>query len=149
MLNNKELTAVVLASNETFSLEKVQSKLSVDLSQGLSSLEVSRRRDIHGFNEVNVGKPDPLWKKYIDQFNNPFILLLLLSAFISICMKQYDDAVCVTIAIVIVVTVGFIQEYRSEQTLENSTQLQLRQRNLMTLSTRSNWPSRTKPNQLS
>ena len=102
----------------SLSLEKVQSKLSVDLKQGLSSLEVSRRRDIHGFNEVNVGAPDPLWKKYIDQFNNPFILLLLLSAFISVCMKQYDDAVCVTVAIIIVVTVGFIQEYRSEKTLE-------------------------------
>ena len=94
------------------------SKLDTNLTQGLSSLEISRRRDIHGFNEVDVGKPDPLWKKYIDQFNNPFILLLLLSAFISICMKQYDDAVCVTIAIIIVVTVGFVQEYRSEKTLE-------------------------------
>ena len=102
----------------SLSLNKVQSKLNVDLTHGLSSLEVSRRRDIHGFNEVNVGKPDPLWKKYIDQFNNPFILLLLLSAFISVCMKQYDDAVCVTVAIIIVVTVGFIQEYRSEKTLE-------------------------------
>ena len=87
----------------SLSLNKVQSKLNVDLTHGLSSLEVSRRRDIHGFNEVNVGKPDPLWKKYIDQFNNPFILLLLLSAFISVCMKQYDDAVCVTVAIIIVV----------------------------------------------
>ena len=102
----------------SLSLEKVQSKLNVDLKHGLSSLEVSRRRDIHGFNEVNVGAPDPLWKKYIDQFNNPFIILLLLSAFISVCMKQYDDAVCVTVAIIIVVTVGFIQEYRSEKTLE-------------------------------
>lgn len=98
--------------------ETVQSKLDVNFSQGLSSLEVSRRRDLNGFNEVNVGKPDPLWKKYLDQFNNPFILLLLLSAFISVCMKQFDDAVCVTVAIVIVVTVGFVQEYRSEKTLE-------------------------------
>ena len=66
----------------TLPAEAVQAKLNVNPSQGLSSLEVSRRRDIYGFNEVNVGKPDPLWKKYIDQFNNPFILLLLLSAFI-------------------------------------------------------------------
>ena len=109
-----------LSSGEASALsaQTVVSKLDTNLTQGLSSLEISRRRDIHGFNEVDVGKPDPLWKKYIDQFNNPFILLLLLSAFISICMKQYDDAVCVTIAIIIVVTVGFVQEYRSEKTLE-------------------------------
>ena len=55
----------------------VEAKIGASFSQGLSSLEVSRRRDIHGFNEVDVGKPDPVWKKYIDQFNNPFILLLL------------------------------------------------------------------------
>ena len=109
-----------LSSGEASALsaQTVVTKLDTHLTQGLSSLEISRRRDIHGFNEVDVGKPDPLWKKYIDQFNNPFILLLLLSAFISICMKQYDDAVCVTIAIIIVVTVGFVQEYRSEKTLE-------------------------------
>ena len=109
-----------LSSGEASALsaQTVVSKLDTNLTQGLSSLEISRRRDIHGFNEVDVGKPDPLWKKYIDQFNNPFILLLLLSAFISICMKQFDDAVCVTIAIIIVVTVGFVQEYRSEKTLE-------------------------------
>ena len=33
-------------------------------------------------------------------------------------MKQFDDAVSITVAIVIVVTVGFVQEYRSEKTLE-------------------------------
>ena len=109
-----------ISSGEASALpaQTVQSKLDVNFSQGLSSLEVSRRRDINGFNEVNVGTPDPLWKKYLDQFNNPFIILLLLSAFISVCMKQFDDAVCVTVAIVIVVTVGFVQEYRSEKTLE-------------------------------
>ena len=36
----------------------------------------------------------------------------------SILMKQFDDAVSITVAIVIVVTVGFVQEYRSEKTLE-------------------------------
>jgi Cation transporter/ATPase, N-terminus len=42
--------------------------------------------------EVTVSKPDPLWKKYLDQFNNPFILLLLASAVISVFMRQFDDA---------------------------------------------------------
>ena len=102
----------------TLSAENVESRLNVNPLYGLSSLEVSRRRDIHGFNEVSVGKPEPLWKKYLDQFNNPFILLLLLSAFISVCMQQFDDACSITVAIVIVVTVGFVQEYRSEKTLE-------------------------------
>ena len=31
------------------------------------------------------------------QFKNPLILLLLGSAFVSICMKQFDDAVSITV----------------------------------------------------
>lgn len=59
---------------------EVASVLSVNPSQGLTNLEASRRRNYHGFNELQGKDPDPLWKKYLDQFNNPFILLLLASA---------------------------------------------------------------------
>uniref|UniRef100_A0A0N5C704 Calcium-transporting ATPase n=1 Tax=Strongyloides papillosus TaxID=174720 RepID=A0A0N5C704_STREA len=38
-------------------------------------------------------------------------------------MKQYDDAISITIAVIIVVTVGFIQEYKSEKTLEKLNKL--------------------------
>lgn len=38
-------------------------------------------------------------------------------------MAQYDDAVSISIALIIVVSVGFIQEYRSEQALEKLTKL--------------------------
>lgn len=48
---------------------------------------------------------------------------LLGSALVSICMKQFDDAASITIAIIIVVTVAFIQEYRSEKSLEELKKL--------------------------
>lgn len=38
-------------------------------------------------------------------------------------MRQYDDAVSITVAIIIVVTVAFIQEYRSEKSLEELKKL--------------------------
>jgi hypothetical protein len=37
----------------------------VDPVSGLSVTEASGRRNLHGFNEVTVTKPDPLWKKYL------------------------------------------------------------------------------------
>uniref|UniRef100_A0A673L1W9 Calcium-transporting ATPase n=1 Tax=Sinocyclocheilus rhinocerous TaxID=307959 RepID=A0A673L1W9_9TELE len=52
---------------------------------------------------------EPLWKKYISQFKDPLILLLLASAVISVLMRQFDDAVSITVAIIIVVTVAFVQ----------------------------------------
>lgn len=45
-------------------------------------------------------------------------MLLLASAVISVLMRQFDDAVSITVAIIIVVTVAFVQEYRSEKSLE-------------------------------
>ncbi|CAK5091987.1 unnamed protein product [Meloidogyne enterolobii] len=38
-------------------------------------------------------------------------------------MKQFDDALSITVAVMIVVTVGFVQEYRSEKTLEKLNRL--------------------------
>lgn len=38
-------------------------------------------------------------------------------------MRQFDDAVSITVAIIIVVTVAFIQEYRSEKSLEELKKL--------------------------
>jgi Ca2+-transporting ATPase len=46
------------------------------------------------------------------------ILLLLASAGISFFMSNYDDAISITLAVTIVVSVGFVQEYRSEKSLE-------------------------------
>jgi Ca2+-transporting ATPase len=47
----------------------------------------------------------------------------LASAIVSILMRQYDDAFSITVAVVIVVTVGFVQEYRSEKTLAKLNKL--------------------------
>lgn len=45
-------------------------------------------------------------------------MLLLASAGVSLIMGNYDDGVSIAVAVTIVVTVGFVQEYRSEKSLE-------------------------------
>ncbi|KAL1129418.1 hypothetical protein AAG570_013945 [Ranatra chinensis] len=103
--------------------EEVAARLRVDVRLGLWTHEAEQRRVLTGYNEFSVKEEDPTWKKYIEQFHNPLILLLLASAFVSVCMKQFDDAVSITVAILIVVTVAFVQEYRSEKSLEELTKL--------------------------
>ncbi|CAH2283013.1 calcium-transporting ATPase type 2C member 1 isoform X1 [Pelobates cultripes] len=97
--------------------------LKADLQSGLDSAEVCHRRTNHGWNEFDINEDEPLWKKYISQFKNPLLMLLLASAVISILMHQFDDAVSITVAILIVVTVAFVQEYRSEKSLEELSKL--------------------------
>jgi Ca2+-transporting ATPase len=59
-----------------------------------------------------------LWLRFLKQFKETLILLLLGSAGVSFVMGNYEDAVSIAVAVTIVVTVGFVQEYRSEKSLE-------------------------------
>ncbi|XP_078275837.1 calcium-transporting ATPase type 2C member 1 isoform X2 [Rhinoraja longicauda] len=104
-------------------VDEVASILQGDLHNGLKNCEISRRRAYHGWNEFEINEDEPLWKKYISQFKNPLIILLLASAVISVIMQQLDDAVSITVAIIIVVTVAFVQEYRSEKSLVELSKL--------------------------
>uniref|UniRef100_A0AAR2KRS3 Calcium-transporting ATPase n=1 Tax=Pygocentrus nattereri TaxID=42514 RepID=A0AAR2KRS3_PYGNA len=98
----------VLTSKKASELpvNEVACALQADLQFGLSHDEVSRRRAYHGWNEFDISEGEPLWKKYISQFKDPLIMLLLASAVISVLMHQFDDAVSITV------------EYRSEKSLE-------------------------------
>ncbi|KAL1505606.1 hypothetical protein ABEB36_005134 [Hypothenemus hampei] len=114
-----------VAASEASSLtyEEVAQRLEVDVRRGLTSQDAIKRRQISGYNEFAVTVEDPPWKKYLEQFKNPLILLLLASAVVSGAMQQLDDAISITCAIIIVVTVAFVQEYRSEKSLQVLTKL--------------------------
>uniref|UniRef100_A0A667YMJ0 Calcium-transporting ATPase n=1 Tax=Myripristis murdjan TaxID=586833 RepID=A0A667YMJ0_9TELE len=103
-----ETMVPVLASKKASELpvNEVACVLQADLQLGLSQEEVTRRRAYHGWNEFDISEDEPLWKKYISQFKDPLILLLLASAVISVLMHQFDDAISITV------------EYRSEKSLE-------------------------------
>ncbi|GAB1609334.1 calcium-transporting ATPase type 2C member 1-like [Argonauta hians] len=119
-----EMMSVLTAEKASKMLyQDVCSFFDTDLKEGLTHGEAEIRRRVHGYNEFEISKEEPLWRKYLEQFNNPLILLLLSSAVVSAVMRQFDDAVSITVAIIIVVTVGFVQEYRSEKSLEALTKL--------------------------
>ncbi|XP_064883748.1 calcium-transporting ATPase type 2C member 1 isoform X3 [Oncorhynchus nerka] len=115
-----ETMVPVLTSKKASELpvNEVTCVLQADLQYGLTHSEVTRRRAYHGWNEFDINEEEPLWRKYISQFKDPLIMLLLASAVISVLMHQFDDAISITVAIIIVVTVAFVQEYRSEKSLE-------------------------------
>lgn len=93
------------------------------MKSGLSPSEASARIHDHGLNELPHEEPEPLWLRFVKQFQETLILLLLGSAGVSLIMGNYDDAVSIAAAVTIVVSVGFVQEYRSEKSLEALNQL--------------------------
>ncbi|CAK7266914.1 High affinity Ca2+/Mn2+ P-type ATPase-like protein [Sporothrix epigloea] len=92
-------------------------RLQTSLTHGLTPSEgIARLRD--GANEIPHEPPEPLWLRFLGQFKEPLIILLLVSAGASVIVGNTSDAISITVAVTIVVTVGFVQEYRSEKSIE-------------------------------
>ncbi|KAI1438003.1 calcium-transporting P-type ATPase [Xylaria sp. CBS 124048] len=94
------------------------SRLQTSLIYGLTPGEALARLQQFGPNEIVHDEPDPLWLRFLMQFREPLNILLLVSAFLSVFVGNMDDAVSITVAVTIVVSVGFVQEYRSEKSIE-------------------------------
>ena len=103
--------------------EELASSLKTDPVKGLDWSECDTRLRIHGFNQFGDDESPKLVSRYLEQFKNPLIQLLLASVVISVFMGQLDDAISITLAIIIVVTVAFVQEYRSEKSLKELNKL--------------------------
>lgn len=101
-------------------VEETVAEFQTDLKSGLSNnQDILNRRSLHGTNELSGDEDENLFLKFISSFyEDPLILLLIGSALISFWMGNTDDSISITLAITIVVTVGFVQEYRSEKSLE-------------------------------
>ena len=88
------------------------------VDQGLDTQSIDALQEKYGMNELEANDPEPLWLRWIYQFKEPMNALLVGSAVVSVLVGQTDDAVCITLALAIVITVGIAQEYRSEKSLE-------------------------------
>ncbi|KAF1744482.1 LOW QUALITY PROTEIN: hypothetical protein MXB_3026 [Myxobolus squamalis] len=84
---------------------------------GLTTAEAYYLHKIHGKNDINITSEPSIFYRYISHFKDSMIMLLLASALVSAILGEYEDAVSIFIAIFIVVTVAFIQEYNSDQSV--------------------------------
>ncbi|KAJ1738475.1 High affinity Ca2+/Mn2+ P-type ATPase-like protein [Coemansia sp. RSA 1086] len=99
--------------------EAVITALDTSQSSGLTSRSVMQRQQMHGYNTLEASEDESLLMKFVKSIvTNSMVMLLLGSAGISVLVGNWDDAVSITLAILIVSTVGFVQEYRSEKSLE-------------------------------
>ena len=94
------VNASVAAASKT--AEEVLQEQGVHPDRGLDASTASARQRVFGPNEFAPDDPESMLSKFIEQFKQPLILLLLGSAIISVVMGQYDDAISITLAITIV-----------------------------------------------
>ncbi|KAJ8654913.1 calcium-transporting P-type ATPase, PMR1-type [Lichtheimia ornata] len=117
LLESNTTTPSAKSARQT--VDQVAIDFNSNTTSGLKQADVPGLRAIYGWNELDRQEEESMFTKFIHSFTeNPLILLLLGSAVVSLLMGQMDDAISITMAIIIVVTVAFVQEYRSEKSLE-------------------------------
>lgn len=85
---------------------------------GLSEEEALERFKKVGPNVLAVQRITPWWRIFARQFASTLIFILLAAMVIAIAMDQRIDALAIGVIVVLNGCLGFVQEWRAEQTLE-------------------------------
>ncbi|MBC9713907.1 HAD-IC family P-type ATPase [Streptomyces sp. TRM66268-LWL] len=96
----------------------VADRLDVDPCAGLSTREATERAAVCGPNRLAEPARRPEWRKFLDQFRNWLIGILLIAAVVAGAIGDIKDAVVITIVLQINAVLGYLQERRAERSLE-------------------------------
>ena len=114
---------------------EVAKALDVDTNIGLSSAEAQRRLEKFGPNQLASAPPVPKWKKFLAQFQDPLVYLLLAATVISLIAWFIErshgtagevlpfDAIVIILILIVNAVLGYIQEARAEQAVEALAQM--------------------------
>ena len=58
--------------------------------EGLTDTEVLKNREQYGANVLTPREKDPLWKQFLEKFEDPLIIVLLIAGFLSICISFWE-----------------------------------------------------------
>ena len=65
------------------SVKNVEKKLDTDSNEGLKNEEITKKQEKYGFNELKEGKKKSLFVKFLEQFKDFMIIVLIIAAIVS------------------------------------------------------------------
>ncbi|MDD3241715.1 MAG: HAD-IC family P-type ATPase [Bacilli bacterium] len=86
--------------------------------KGLTEEEALINQNKYGKNILPKEKKKSIYKIFFSEFNNPIIILMLLTVIFSIITKEYIDAIAIVIIILLDSILGTIQEYKANKSAE-------------------------------
>ena len=101
----------------------VEAELRTDLENGLSSKQVEENKAKYGENELQEKKKEPLIKKFIAQFKDFSIIVLIIAAIVSGVVgvaqgEGFTDTIIILIVVLLNAVIGVAQESKAEKSLE-------------------------------
>ncbi len=86
--------------------------------EGLDSPSVARRLERHGLNQLPEAPKKPAILRFLVQFHNLLIYVLLMAGLAALALGHAIDALVILAVVVINALIGFIQEGKAEQAME-------------------------------
>ena len=114
---------------QTLRKEEVLRKLNTDEKQGLTEKEVQERQEKYGKNKLQEKKKESFIVKFIKQFNDFMIIILIIASIISAVVSKmqgendYVDSIIIIGIVVFNALMGVIQEAKAEKSIEALKQM--------------------------
>ena len=103
--------------------QEVEQELKTDYQKGLSSSQVQENMKKYGLNELQEKKKDSLLKKFLEQFKDFSIIVLIIAAIVSGVVgvaqgEGFTDTIIILIVVILNAVIGVAQESKAEKSLE-------------------------------
>ncbi|MFS8815251.1 HAD-IC family P-type ATPase, partial [Synechococcus sp. R60.4] len=87
------------------------------LEKGLSQAEVERRQKQYGPNELKAKAATPAWVKFLQQFNQSLLYILMVAGAIKAFLGSWRNAIVIWAVVVINALISYIQESKAEEAI--------------------------------
>ena len=104
-------------------VDEVQKELETDIENGLNKEETEEKRKKYGFNELEAKKKESLLVKFLKQFKDFMIIILIIAAIVSafVGVKEgegFTDSIIIMVVVIVNAIIGLVQENKAEKSLE-------------------------------
>ena len=101
-------------------LHELEAEFNTNQTSGLTKEQVEKNREAYGVNALEEKKKTPLILKFLAEFKDPLIIILIIAAIVSVIVDPHEWIESVIIGVVVLVNaiLGLYQENKAEKSLE-------------------------------
>ena len=97
--------------------EDVAAALNVDPAEGLTAARAAELLAANGPNALPEEKPEPGWRRFLDEYRSYMQIILVAAAVVSLLIKQWSTAVLLLALTVLNAVIGMRQEGKAESAM--------------------------------